>query len=198
MEWKEAFEHTHYNESSNIDDNGTEGEEQQQHQNEGKFQKKKTGYYETYRDGGFRHDSWKQHLEAEVSRYTQLTLLRYREKNSPARMTDTPKGKEKINADLQFLCERRFAQFSTTCSCVQIMKLNLPVYRKIGKSQNPFFALFEQNWRVSDLESVRIGKCQNWKVSEAAWYGEYQNWKLSETAWIGNCQKLLRLESGRI
>ena len=23
-----------------------------------------------------------------------------------------------------------------------------------------------QNWKVSELESVRIGKCQNWKVSE--------------------------------
>ena len=23
-----------------------------------------------------------------------------------------------------------------------------------------------QNWKVSESESVRIGKCQNWKVSE--------------------------------
>ena len=23
-----------------------------------------------------------------------------------------------------------------------------------------------QNWKVSELESVRIGKCHNWKVSE--------------------------------
>ena len=23
-----------------------------------------------------------------------------------------------------------------------------------------------QNWKVSELESVRIGKCQNWKMSE--------------------------------
>ena len=24
-----------------------------------------------------------------------------------------------------------------------------------------------KNWKVSELESVRIGKCQNWKVSES-------------------------------
>ena len=33
-----------------------------------------------------------------------------------------------------------------------------------------------QNWKVSELESVRIGKCQNWKVSEL------------ESVRIGKCQ----------
>ena len=54
---------------------------------------------------------------------------------------------------------------------------------RIGKCQNPFFALFEQNWNVSERESVRIGKCQIWKVSE------------SESVGIGKCQKLLGMES---
>ena len=34
-----------------------------------------------------------------------------------------------------------------------------------------------QNWKVSELESVRIGKCQNWKVSELE---KCQNRKVSE------------------
>ena len=29
-----------------------------------------------------------------------------------------------------------------------------------------FLLIFGRNWKVSELESVRIGKCQNWKVSE--------------------------------
>ena len=33
----------------------------------------------------------------------------------------------------------------------------LPILEEIGKCQN---------WKVSELESVRIGKSQNWKVSE--------------------------------
>ena len=39
-----------------------------------------------------------------------------------------------------------------------------------------------QNWKVSGLESVRIGKCQNWKVSEleSVRIGKCQNWKVSE------------------
>ena len=43
-----------------------------------------------------------------------------------------------------------------------------------------------QNWKVSELESVRIGKCQNWKVSETVWIGglervrNYLGWKMSE------------------
>ena len=53
-----------------------------------------------------------------------------------------------------------------------------------------------QNWKVSESESVRIaanwkapefikfGKCQNWKVSEleSVRIGKCQNWKVSETA----------------
>ena len=53
----------------------------------------------------------------------------------------------------------------------------LPILSKIGKCQN---------WKVSESESVRIGKCQNRKVSE------------SESVRIGKCQKLLSLESVRI
>ena len=39
-----------------------------------------------------------------------------------------------------------------------------------------------QNWKVSGLESVRIGKCQNWKVSEleSVRIGKCQNRKVSE------------------
>ena len=39
-----------------------------------------------------------------------------------------------------------------------------------------------QNWKVSELESVRIRKCQNWKVSEleSVRIGKCQNWKVSE------------------
>ena len=38
---------------------------------------------------------------------------------------------------------------------------------RIGKCQNPFFAHFGRNWKVSESESVRIEKCQNRKVSES-------------------------------
>ena len=43
--------------------------------------------------------------------------------------------------------------------------------RGIGKCQNwkvseSIFARFGRNWKMSEVESVRIGKCQNWKVSE--------------------------------
>ena len=39
---------------------------------------------------------------------------------------------------------------------------------RIGKCQNAFFFKFGicQNWKVSELQSVRIAKFQNWKVSE--------------------------------
>ena len=78
----------------------------------------------------------------------------------------------------------------------------------------PFWAKLEsvrigkcQNWKVSESESVRIRECQNWKVSETAQFEsvrirECQNWKVSETAQfesvrIGKCQNLLGLESVR-
>ena len=42
------------------------------------------------------------------------------------------------------------------------------------------------------LESVRSGKCQNWKVSEAesVRIGKFQNWKMSELESVrsGKCQ----------
>ena len=40
-----------------------------------------------------------------------------------------------------------------------------------------------QNWKVSELESVRIGKCQNWKVSEL------------ESVRIGKCLNLESVKS---
>ena len=52
-----------------------------------------------------------------------------------------------------------------------------------------------QNRKVSELKSVRMAK--NCKVSEFITFGTCQNWKVSETAQIGNCQKLLLLESFR-
>ena len=70
-----------------------------------------------------------------------------------------------------------------------------PILRpwKIGKCQNPCFAHFEQNWKVSESESVKIGKHQNWKGSNL----NCSYWKVSETVEIGKCQRLLRLESVR-
>ena len=49
----------------------------------------------------------------------------------------------------------------------------LPILEEIGKCQN---------WKVSELESVRIGKCQNRKVSdsESVRIGKCQNQKVSE------------------
>ena len=49
----------------------------------------------------------------------------------------------------------------------------LPILEEIRKCEN---------WKVSELESVRIGKCQNWKVSEleSVRVGKCQNWKVSE------------------
>ena len=62
-------------------------------------------------------------------------------------------------------------------------------------------------WKVPELESVRIhflpilskiGKCQNWKVSESAWIGKCQNWKVLELLILGKCQNSSSLESVRI
>ena len=70
-----------------------------------------------------------------------------------------------------------------------------------------------QNWKVSELESVRIqflpilkeiGKCQNWKVSESesARIGKFQNWEVSESESVrigkGQNRKVSELESVRI
>ena len=59
----------------------------------------------------------------------------------------------------------------------------LPILDDFGKCQN---------WKVSELESVRIGKCQNRKVSEleSVRIGKCQNWKVSglESVRIGKCQ----------
>ena len=41
---------------------------------------------------------------------------------------------------------------------------------------------------MSELESVRTGKCQNWKVSEFSETGKCQNWKVSEFLDTGKCQ----------
>ena len=51
-----------------------------------------------------------------------------------------------------------------------------------------------QNWKGPEPDSVRIEKCQNWIVSEWESVRNCSDWKLSETALIGICQKLLRLE----
>ena len=61
-----------------------------------------------------------------------------------------------------------------------------------------------QNWKVSELESVRIGKCQTRKVSEleSVRIGKCQNWKVSESESVGTgkCQnrKVSERESVRI
>ena len=49
-----------------------------------------------------------------------------------------------------------------------------------GKCQND---IFSPNWKVSELESVRMGKCQNWKVSEL------------ESVRMEKCQNCSNLES---
>ena len=53
------------------------------------------------------------------------------------------------------------------------------------------------NWKVSDLESVRIGEAQNWKVSECIFL---LNWKVSESesVRIGKCQNRKVSESERV
>ena len=50
------------------------------------------------------------------------------------------------------------------------------------------YDVWSGDWKVSELESVRIGKCQNWKVSE---------WK---SVRVGKChnRKMSELESVRI
>ena len=57
---------------------------------------------------------------------------------------------------------------------------------------------------MSELESVRVGKCQDWKVSElvSVRIGKCQKWNVSEleSVRIGKCQnrKVSELESVRI
>ena len=50
----------------------------------------------------------------------------------------------------------------------------------------------------SKLESVRIGKCRNWKVSESesVRIGKCQNWKVpeSESVRIGKCHNFLKFK----
>ena len=73
---------------------------------------------------------------------------------------------------------------------------------RIEKCVNSFFAQFEQNWKGSELESVRIGKCQNRKVSELESVRNCSVWKVSEleSVRIGKCQnlKVSEFESVRI
>ena len=58
--------------------------------------------------------------------------------------------------------------------------------------------IFLQNWKVSESESVRIGKCQNRKVSEleSVRIGKCQNWKASEleSVRIEKCQSHLEFK----
>ena len=54
-----------------------------------------------------------------------------------------------------------------------------------------------QNWKVSESESVRIGKCQKLLSLESVRIGKCQNLLGLESVRIGKCQKLLRLESVR-
>ena len=56
---------------------------------------------------------------------------------------------------------------------------------RIGKCQNPFFAHFGRNWEVSELESVRTHFLPI--LDEI---GKCQNWKVSESECvrIGKCQ----------
>ena len=80
-----------------------------------------------------------------------------------------------------------------------IFKLVSSFKTRIGKCQNPIFAHFGRNWKVSELESVRIGKCQNWKVSEleSVRIRKCQNWKVSEleSVRIGKCQNYIKFKS---
>ena len=54
----------------------------------------------------------------------------------------------------------------------------LPILSKIGKCQN---------WKVSELESVRIGKCQNRKVSELESVRNCSVWKVSDLESVRTC-----------
>ena len=53
---------------------------------------------------------------------------------------------------------------------------------RIGKCRNQFLPILSkigkcQKREVSESESVRIGKCQNWEVSETFQIGKCQNYK---------------------
>ena len=60
----------------------------------------------------------------------------------------------------------------------------LPILEEVGKCLN---------WKVSELESVRVGKCQNWKVSESesVRIGKCQNRKVSEFADSLNMRQMM-------
>ena len=101
-----------------------------------------------------------------------------------------------------------FVQFWRDRKVSELERVRIHFYAKlesvrIGKGQN---------WKVSELENVRIGKCQNWKMSELEsvriaknWkvsefikFGKCQNWKVSETAWIGKGQNWNVSETAQI
>ena len=69
--------------------------------------------------------------------------------------------------------------------------------------QNPCFSTFFK-WKLSELENVGIGNCQNKNLSESKFVriGNCPNWNLSELEFvrIGNCQnwELSKLEFVRI
>ena len=69
---------------------------------------------------------------------------------------------------------------------------------RTGKCQNwkVSESVFSTYMKVSELESVRIGKCQNWKVSEleSIRIGKCQNWKVSELENV----RILRIASTKI
>ena len=63
---------------------------------------------------------------------------------------------------------------------------------RIGKCQKPIFVHFGRNWKESELERDRSGKCQKQKMSEveSVRSGMCQNWKVSELESVrfGKCQ----------
>ena len=66
-----------------------------------------------------------------------------------------------------------------------LCRLRATIYCQAGHLRRDWkvsVCIFLQNWKVSELESVRIGKCQNWKVSEleSVRIGKCQNRKVSE------------------
>ena len=64
----------------------------------------------------------------------------------------TRRFRNRVSSRRELLGERNLSELE----CVRIR--SLPLFEEIGNCQN---------WKVSELENVRVGKCQNWKLSES-------------------------------
>ena len=115
---------------------------------------------------------------------------------------------KKVSIIFQKVPKINLIYFGFTTTIIQMLfprnwwinKLN----QRIKVAQNPkspckILSGKGQNWKVSEMESVRIGKCQNWKVSELerVRIRKCQNWKVSEYTFLQS-RKVSESESVRI